>query len=221
MARKTNASNLEGRDGNVVYYQSYGKQCVRTVAQHIKNPRTPAQQLQRAKFSAVTQWLQPIRDAIRIGYADGNKGYHFGRAVKELLKNAIVTEGDEPRLEASLAKVAVGELATMENAECLPNNGQQPSPVTHHPSSITIKWTPNKKSVRSHIDDQMVWLLYDEGNRHAITNAMQALKPKRNSGTCLIDLSNAKAGTYHLYAFFTNNKMTHSSDSVYLGEVTI
>lgn len=210
MARKTNASILEGRIGNVVFYQSYGKQCVRTLAQNIKNPRTPAQQLQRAKFSAVTQWLQPLRDVIRIGYVDGDNGHHFCRAVKELLTNAIVIDGNAPHISPSLALIAQGTLTPMMGGAAAKEG-----------EALSITWEPGAKTTRSHSDDRLVWVLYDEASRNVISNVTLSPKPMRRKGICSIDLTDASSGTYHLYAFFINAKGTMASDSSYLGEVEI
>ena len=214
MAIKTTTSITEGRIGNVVFYQWNGKQCARIVPQRYNNPNTPAQQLQRAKMRKAQQWAQPLKDVLRLGFVEGSNGTYYTRAISSAMLHAMVSDGDDPHIDPTLALVAQGTLSPMLDGHIDP-------PVTHHPSPITIEWVPNEKSIRAHVDDRLVWVLYDEDKRNVITNAKRSPKPKRNSGTCLIDLSNAKAGTYHLYAFFVNAKGTQASDSVYLGEVTI
>ena len=215
MAIKINSSIMEGRIGNVVFYQSNGKQCARIVPQHFNNPNTPAQQKQRTKMKIVQQWLLPLKDVLRMGFVEGDRGTYYSRAVSATMLQAVVSEGDEQHIDPTLALVAQGTLTPMLNGQVqLTANGQQPT-------AIKINWTVGEKTVHSHVDDKLFWALYNENSGKVITNAKHSPKPRRNSGSCLIDLSNAKAGTYHLYAFFTNSKMTQSSDSTYLGEVTL
>ena len=193
---------MEGRIGNVIFYQRNGKQCIRIAPNKVKNPRTPAQQLQRAKMVAVSQWLQPLKDVLRLGYIEGTPGYHFNRAIKALHHDALVVdEGSEPHIDPSKALIAQGTLTPMTGGA-----------AAQEGAALRISWSVGEKTARSHVDDKLVWVLYNENEGKVISNVKISPKPKRHTGECLIDLSTAKAGTYHLYAFFINNKMTQSSD---------
>ena len=205
---------MEGRIGNVVFYQSNGKQCARIVPQQFHNPRTPAQQLQRAKMREAQQWAQTLKDILRLGFVEGDKGTYYSRAVSATMLQAMVSKGDEPHINPALAPMARGSLTPMLNGQVqLTANGQQPT--------AKITWTPNEKSVRSHVDDRLVWVLYNEDDHKVITNASTSPKPQRRNGEAVVNIPEKARGTYLVYAFFINAKGTRSSDSVYLGEVSV
>lgn len=69
MVKRINPTTLQGRMGNLIFYLRDGSQMVRTVPQHVKNPRTPAQQRQRLKLTLTARWLSPIKDFLHLGFA--------------------------------------------------------------------------------------------------------------------------------------------------------
>lgn len=219
MATKLNTSTMEGRIGNIIFYQRNGKQCMRIMPTKVKNPRTPAQQLQRAKMVAVTQWLQPLKEVIAKGFVEGSPSYHFNRAVKALFHKAIALNSQgEPYIDPTLAMLASGSLTSLKNAQLTDSPQVKTSPCQN---VLRITWEPTPRSIHSHSDDRLVWVLYDIDQRKVISNAMRSPKPNRHKGEATIELPEDLSGTYHLYAFLTNAQGTRASDSTYLGEVEL
>ena len=234
MTKRFNNSILKGRMGNVVFYEYNGKQCMRTVAQHIKNPRTPAQQLQRAKLREATQWFKPLVEVNKLGFVEAGKTMCFRRAVSTAMANAMDVIDGRPCINVSQASVAHGNLAPMVDGmmsthprPVSENDGQQMLEQVQHMSqhdekTITITWSPNAKGIRSRANDQLVWVLYDIEHDKVVSNAQCSPKPQRHHGSCLVTWPpEMEPGTYHVYTFFINADATKSSDSVYLGEVVL
>jgi hypothetical protein len=81
---------VSGKVGNVVGGSWKGIDYLRILPASVANPRTPAQMDQRSKFITVINFLQPIKDFIRVGFKNyAVKMTQFNSAMSYNVKNAI------------------------------------------------------------------------------------------------------------------------------------
>ena len=108
---------ISGKVGTVIGYMRNGKACLRSAPITVKNPKTPAQLKQRAKFRLILGLLRPITEFLRIGFQNhASKMSAFNYAMSYNMKNAI--QGMYPDFAIDYDKVMLskGSLAEVQNA---------------------------------------------------------------------------------------------------------
>jgi len=99
---------LSGRIGPVVAYVTKdGKQVFRSYVKP-RNPKTPKQKAQRAKFALANQALSPLHNAIGRGYPDVKNAYRT--LVSKVYYEAIVGAYPDLRVDYSKIQLAAGKL---------------------------------------------------------------------------------------------------------------
>lgn len=77
----------KGRIGNVILYNVDGQQRMRVLPLHIRDAKSPAQLLNRAKFNYIQKWSRTLQPIIRLGFQQRLPGrsifnmfYHYNHS---------------------------------------------------------------------------------------------------------------------------------------------
>ena len=159
--------------------------------------------LNRKKFAVAQAWLKPLLEFVRQGFrGHSQRSEGFVAAKSWLLKNAMVINGDEIRVEPALVKVSSGDLPNPKNLTVsLTETGD-----------LTFSWDPSSGNTDDH--DQIMMLAYNVEKPKPVFNTTGQF---RSVGTDTLVMGDAK-GIYHVYAAFSAADRSRQSDSVYLGE---
>ena len=205
MARYINGK-IRGKLGNMVGFELKGKNYMRTKPVRKALP-TEAELKNRFLLKLVTNWLKPLTPFLREGFRNYSWNFSgFSAAFSVLYKEALIKDGFDSYITPSLVKVSSGDLGLSENLQ-----------VNHTGNQLQFTWTPainNTQGPR----DRFMMLAYNPETGQAIYELNGAIRYQGNDS---LSLSEARPGTFHLYAAFVAEDNSRQSDSRYLGEVTI
>lgn len=211
MARILDGANggFSGKLGNLVFYTMNGGKYVRTspAKKRKKNPPSPKQALQRARFAAIQQWLRPIIPLVREGfkhYAIRQTGHNA--AMSYNLKNAVELIGEHYEVNPEAFAFSQGALAQPH----LPRAVQEGD-------KIRFYWEPYGQGWLVDPSDKTMLLLY--GNRRF---EFKIYGNNRGDLQDNLSIKGAKAGDhFHAYMAFISIKDQQVSNSVYLGVLEV
>lgn len=115
MARDKGNGQLGGKIGPVIVYERNGKQCVRSMPEKVDNPRTPAQQFNRAKMSAITKLASVLKPWIAVNMQHNNYATPRGAFISLNMKQAFEEVNGEPVLNPQKLVVTTGKLLDKES----------------------------------------------------------------------------------------------------------
>ncbi len=165
---------VSGKVGNVVGGNWKGIDYLRIMPASIANPQTPAQMDQRSKFITVINFLQPVKDFIKVGFKNyAVKMTQFNSAMSYNLKNAITGEYPDYAIDYDNALLSRGSLA-------MSLNGAAASPSA---GVIAFTWDDNSA----------------EGNANATDKSMMVvLNPTKGEATFILDGATRSAGSQNV-----------------------
>lgn len=143
--------HFSGKVGAVVGATWRGIPVLRTAPKESTKPPSPAQLLQRAKFSALMAFLHPIKPflAARFGKREGNN-VPFELALSYHLKEAIEVEGDTLKLIYPKVCISKGHLRGVEGITATVVSGDV----------LTIQWRDNSDQSFACAGDLLTIALY-------------------------------------------------------------
>lgn len=146
---------FSGKVGTVVGTTWRGKEVVRSLPQKTSKPSSPAQLLQQEKFKLVHNFLKPIKPLLSdyFGVSEGIKK-PYDLAISYHLKEAVVPEGGTFRINYPRVLIGIGSLRGLE----------APVLTVLPGSSLQINWANNSEQGYAYADDQLLLVLYNEGN---------------------------------------------------------
>ena len=177
-----------------------------TLAPKQKKPQSPAQLLQQAKFTAIQQWLTPLKDYFRAFPVKDLSKAAFSSSIRQ----ACTAEGGKVGIDASKMVLTQGPLCAMEGGV-----------FTLEGRTLHLSWNDNTRLIMSDATDRLVWLLYNPDTMTYLSDLGAQRMPHRFERHCSIELPATAKGSYHLYATFCNIHGSAISDSTYLGEVML
>lgn len=195
---------FSGKVGPVVGFTWRGKQVIRAKATSVRNPRTPAQLEQRAKFTLVGRFVRANTPYLRVGFAGSGGISPVNAAMSRTIREAVT--GAYPNFTLDWGKVRVAQGALE------PAGG--PS-VTLSGSKFTfdIKSTTTGNGLPT---DRMMPLLYNETKGESIYNV--AGEARSVGSDSLSAPSEWKGDKVHAYLAMATQEGDTVSNSVYLGE---
>lgn len=201
---------VSGKVGNVVGGSWKGIDYLRILPASVANPRTPAQMDQRSKFITVINFLQPIKDFIRVGFKNyAVKMTQFNNAMSYNVKNAITGEYPDYTMDYTKALVSRGGLAPA-------LNGTASSTVA---GLVTFEWDDNSGDGNAQSTDKALLVVYNPVKNEAVfildgvtrvTGVQEITVPDNYSGD-----------TVHTYIGFISEDGASVSNSKYLGAVQV
>ena len=138
---------FSGKVGTVVGANWKSICYMRSLPQKVKNPRTEAQQKQRAKLKFAIDYLKPLHEAIQIGWKNAVVGKQspFNAAVSHMMKNAIT--GTYPNYEIDHSKLLISKGSLLPPAEAFVAFKSPINPKSFNWDSITNGSTANPKDI--------------------------------------------------------------------------
>ena len=150
---------FSGKVGNVVGGSWKGIDYMRVKPASVANPQTEAQMNQRAKFSTVLGFLQPIGDFIKVGFKNyAIKMTAFNSAMSYNLKNALTGDYPDYTIDYTKALVSRGSLAGALN----------PAAAQTGSNEITFTWDNNSSEGNASVDDTAMVLILNSTKGEAI-----------------------------------------------------
>jgi hypothetical protein len=209
MARYINGINgpFKGKVGTVIGSSWKGVPYMKSLYDKRTIPPHEKEQQNRNKFGMAHRWLKPVTEFVRVGF----KGYSekvegFIAAKSWLLKNAFEGEGDNMRIDPSLAKVSHGDLHLPTNL-IVQKTG---------PEELQITWDVPAMNYDAY--DQIMILAYDI--EHGVAD-WKITGQFRNAGRDTLELfPSSFEMIYHIYVAFVSADRSRQSDSLYLGTIT-
>jgi hypothetical protein len=198
-------SHSTGSIGNAVYYTMHGKNFVRSKPSRYTDRKSEAQLIQRARMKAVTGFLTPFKDLIRItwaGEATGRAPYHAAKS--ELMRNAL--QGDYPDIQIN-------------QEAALLSKGPLPLPATVTVSveddGLLVEWTDSPEVAAKQGRDTLVIIALDSksGNsEYKFTGIPRSAKSYLWKPSIEITQSNKP----DVWVAFRSNNETEMSNSLYV-----
>jgi hypothetical protein len=201
---------VSGKVGNVVGGSWKGIDYLRILPASVANPQTPAQMDQRSKFITVINFLQPIKDFIRVGFKNyAVKMTQFNNAMSYNVKNAIAGTYPDYTIDYPNALVSRGGLAPA-------LNGTASSTVA---GLVSFEWDDNSGDGNAQSTDKALLVVYNPTKNEAVfildgvnrvTGVQEVTVPDNYSGD-----------TVHAYIGFISEDGASVSNSKYVGEVVV
>ena len=178
---------------------------MRGIAATISNPRTEAQMNQRAKFSAVLKFLQPLAPFLRIGFKNYAVGMTaFNAAMSINIQNALTGIYPSYDIDYSKAVVSRGTLPGALN----------PVTVSAIAGTVRFTWDNNSWETNASPDDQAVLVVYNP-TKQAVVSVIGSIT--RAVGAQTVTLPNSFSGDeVQCYIAFINANQSVLSDSQYV-----
>jgi hypothetical protein len=208
---------VSGKIGNVVGGNWKSIDYLRSLPASVANPNTSLQQDQRTKFVLTLNFLQPITEFIRVGYASlAIKMTAFNAAFSEVIQNAITGTFPNYAIDFPNVKLAKGNLASTISASCSSTTA----------ATVHIGWDTTLQGFLDSPTDKMICVVYNPSRMEAVYNLNGAT---RDTGTLDIDVPAFYSGdTVHCYIAFTSPNMVAGSldrnaisNSVYAGSAQV
>ena len=114
MARDKGNGQLGGKIGPVIVYERNGKQCIRSMPAQVHNPRTPAQQYNRKKMTAISKLASVLKPWITVTMNHPDYSTPRGAFIALNMKHAFEEVNGEPVLMPQKLIVTAGGLKDKE-----------------------------------------------------------------------------------------------------------
>lgn len=201
---------LSGSIGNEIWCIRNGKNYKRTKPVSVHNPRTPGQLEQRARFSVMVKFLQPLKDFLRVGFeSQAGAMSPFNAAMSLNYKNAL--SGTYPDFKINYSKVMVSR-------GNLPGP-KQPAVISNIPGKVDFTWVDNSSEYNARGDDMVLLLVYNPDRQEAI-NFFGGNSRYKGWQSVTLPLSFA-GDEVQCYIAFQNAGQSQVSDSQYLGSLRV
>lgn len=201
---------FSGKVGNVIGGNWKGIDYMRVKPASVANPKTVGQVSQRTKFTETLQFLQPMKDFIKVGY----KGFavqktEFNSAMSYILKNAIT--GTSPNFVVDYPAVLVsrGALTGASNGAI----------DVATPGTGTFSWDDNTGSGSALATDKAMLLLYNETKGEVIFTTDGAARSAASQG--LVLPPDYSGDTVRAYIAFIKADGSEVSNSSYIGSAVV
>jgi hypothetical protein len=199
-----------GKVGNVIGGTWKGINYMRVKPSSVANPKTEGQVSQRTKFSTVLQFLQPIKDHIKVGYKNyATKQTEFNSAMSYILNNAVIGEGSDFSIDYSSVLVSRGSLSMALN----PVAGSDLSGGLH------VSWSDNSTEVNANSTDAAFILVYASNLGQAVSLKAEATRADKSYDITLPD--NFKGEKVDVFISFLSSTGKDVSNSKYIGSVAV
>ncbi|MBU0697766.1 MAG: hypothetical protein KKE39_14755 [Bacteroidetes bacterium] len=201
---------FSGKIGNVVGGSWKGIDYMRIKPSSVANPKTVGQVDQRTKFTASLQFLQPLKDFVKVGYKNfANKMTEFNSAMSYTLGNAITGISPDFIVDYSSALLSRGSLPGALN----------PSATSTVAGAVEVAWDDNTLNGTASATDKSLIALYNPNKAEAVYTLEGA---SRSAGTeTLVVPANYSGDDLEAYISFQSADGTSVSNSIYIGSVTV
>jgi hypothetical protein len=201
---------LSGKIGDLVGASWKGISILKVAPASVANPKTDKQLAQRARFSAIIKFLQPMTQFLKIGWKNfAVKMTAFNAAMSYNVLNAI--QGTYPNF-------------TVDYPNALVSKGNLPPALNQAAAStvagtVLFTWTNNSDEVGAATTDTSLLVVYNPGKNQAVFFAGLA---ERVDGTQAVTVPHSFSGDLvHCYMGFQSVDGFVLSNSKYAGAITV
>ena len=207
--RKGVLGGFSGKVGTVVGSNWKGVSYMRSLAEKIRNPRSPLQMVQRTKFALTISYLKPMNALLRVGWKLYGQGQSpMNAAVSYTLANAIT--GVYPAYSIDPAKVLIscGGLTGVFNATTTAVSG-----------AVEFRWDDNSGINDAKQTDKALIAVVNPAKGEVITDTAGA---DRMAGTQSVAMPARWTGdTVETYLGFISEDGKEVANSIYQGSITV
>jgi len=201
---------LSGSIGDRVYFQRNGISYSRSKPVSCRNPATPAQQVQRAKFNVILKFLKPCKEFVRIGFQTKAKNMSkFNYATSFIYKNALMGEYPDLSIDYSKVMLSMGNL----------DGPFEPMIAMSSDCEIEFTWKIDIDAYNYLLNDRAMVLVYNTAKQEAIifTNGNSRISMRQ-----LVKLPALFAGDEVVcYLAFRDYYGEKVSDSQFIGSIKV
>src|SRR5690554_4579576 len=197
MAKFDPVVGIKGKLGNVSFYvDKHGRQIVRAIIK-AKDPKTPKQLAQRAKFALVNKSLSPLSTAIRV--ANNGDSTVYRKFIGKVYKEAVVGEYPNFTLDYSKIEISNGQLS-------LPKDFIVHANIDSN--ILAISWEPGNSN------DIVNIVCFNEADTN---NSAYLERTKGSAGKATIELPYAwDSAVTHCWVYLSSRDFKSKSDSFYI-----
>jgi len=201
---------FSGKVGTVIGGNWKGIDFMRSNPGKIANPRTSAQQDQRARMATIIQFLSPLKTFLREGFKkQATKMSAFNAATAYNLAHAIMGTYPDYEIDYSKVMVSQGKLPGAINPEVSsPASGQ-----------VKFSWQNNSSDHMALKDDKAVLVVYNIEKQLVVTIFEGNLRSAESQTITLP--ANFSGDEVQCYIAFQNASQTMISDSGYAGGMVV
>lgn len=215
MGKQTDGINggFRGKVGPVVGYMWRGQWCMRSMPCSYHDAKTEAQLEQRELFKATVAYAGRVREVLRAGFHAPALAAHKTECnyFLKVNKGCFAMSDGELAVDFEHLRVSEGPVAPVGFG----------SAVLQDDTTIVIPFEKNPEHRRAYSDDKVYIAAFCVNPPQYYDDAELSLPVYRRTGSITVALPAAWAGCeVHLYGFVQDNA-GRTSDSVYLGAVTL
>ena len=201
---------FSGKVGNVIGGNWKGIDYMRVKPASVHNPRTEGQMDQRTRFAQVLQFLQPMKDFIKVGYKNyAIKMTQFNSAMSYILKNAVTGSFPNYTIDYANALISRGSLAGALNG----------SATSSTAGAVEFTWYDNSNEGNAQATDKALILAYNKTKGEAVFVTDGAL---RTAGTQTLTVPDDFSGdAVECFIAFISADGLSVSNSKYVGSITV
>ncbi|MCU4155220.1 hypothetical protein J1N10_04490 [Carboxylicivirga sp. A043] len=201
---------FSGKVGNVIGGNWKGIDYMRVKPANVANPKTEGQVDQRTKFSTVLEFLQPLKDFVKVGYKNyAIKMTEFNSAMSYVLKNGVTGSYPNFTIHYENALISRGSLAGVLNGTITSSTA----------GAIDFAWEDNSADSNASTTDKAMILALNSAKREAIFITEGVSRSTRaQSLTVPNDFSGDSVECF--IAFISEDGLS-VANSKYLGSVTV
>ncbi|HAH25617.1 MAG TPA: hypothetical protein DCL77_17975 [Prolixibacteraceae bacterium] len=201
---------FSGKVGTVIGGNWNGVDFMRGIPARIANPRTAAQQDQRARMGTIVQFLSPLKAFLRVGFKkQAIKMSAFNAATSYNLAHAITGTYPDYGVDYSKVLISQGKLPGALNPQIISTTSGQ----------IKFTWEDNSLNNGAMGNDRALLVVYNPEKGLVVTSFGDSI---RAEGSQMITLPSKFEGTeVQCYIAFQNANQTVISDSRWAGGMVV
>lgn len=200
---------FQGKVGTVVGSTWRGEDIMRALPKKSGKTPTELQKLQRVKFKAVSEFLNPLRSTLSTYFGNGSGvKSRYNLATSYHISNAVEVTDEVAQILYPRVLVAKGTLFGFQNIS-----------ITHAETDISLQWEDNTAFGNAKAEDTINVVCYNE-----VLNTFYVFEniATRNGGSATVTLPQDFMGyDMEVYAFLYDGATKTASNSVYLGNVAL
>ena len=201
---------FSGKVGNVIGGTWKGIDYMRVRPASVANPQTEGQVDQRTRFTTALQFLQTMKDFVKVGYKNyAIKMSAFNSAMSYILKNAVTGDYPDFTVDYANALISRGSLAGV-------LNGAANSSAA---GAIDFTWDDNSSEANAQATDKAMILAYNQSKDKAVFITAGSA---RSAGSQTLTVPDDFSGdSVECYIAFISADGLSVANSKYLGSVAV
>lgn len=200
---------FQGKVGTVIGSTWRGEDIIKALPKKRADNPSELQKLQRIKFKAVSEFLNPVRDTVSKYFSnDVGVKSRYNLATSYHLLNAVEVTDEVATILFNRVMLSKGTLFSFQNPTVVPTG-----------TEVTLNWEDNSLMGNAKAEDSVNVVFYSKELQLFFVYETVA---ERSALTANITLPQNLAGSaVEVYAFLYSNTIKFSSNSVYLGSIDL